>query len=252
MTEKVIDAIEKTNRIASLHIAGAHFGCARSHRHPSTAAYIFGVKNRVEIFDLEETEKLLMVAKEFAASLGKEGKRILFVGGKPEAQEAVMRAAVSLGMPYVAGRWIGGTITNWNEIKKRVLHLADLVEKREKGELAKYTKWERLEIDHEIENLEARFSGIRDVRELPHALFVIDTRAEHSAVAEARKAGIPVIALLNSDCNMREVTHPILGNDATRGSITYFINEIITAYTSGAKEGFAQNKIPVAEEIATR
>lgn len=232
MTEKMA---EKEGPIAALFKAGAHFGYARSRRHPSVARYIFGTKNRVEIFDLTETEKLLTAAKKFAETLGKEGKGLLFVSSKPEAHEAVVKAATSLNQPYVAGRWIGGTLTNWNQIKKRLEHLADLTRARERGELSKYTKWERLSIDKEIEGLEANFSGIKDMKELPSAIFIVDTRAERAAVMEARKTGIPAIALINSDCDAAEVTYPIVGNDATITSISFFVSEIAASYASGVQ-----------------
>ncbi len=244
MAEKV-KVKDESDRIGTMFKAGAHFGYSRSRRHPSVTAYIFGAKNRVEIFDLEETDKLLGAAKGFAQELGRDGKKILFVGGKPEARDAVERAAVSLGMPFVAGRWIGGTITNWNEIKKRLERLADLSGQRERGELSKYTKKERLMIDREIANLEQNFNGIRDMKELPKALFIIDTREEDAATTEARKAGIPTIGLLNSDCNASEVTYPILGNDATVQSIGFFIEEIASAYAEGKKELTTNNAQPV-------
>jgi len=233
--------------VEGLFKAGAHFGYARSRRHPTITPYIFGTKNRVEIFDLTETEKLLAKAVEFAESLGKEGKTLLFVGGKPEARDAVTKAALSLGMPYVAGRWIGGTITNWSEIKKRLEHLGRLTKEREEGELSKYTKKERLLIDREIENLETNFGGIRDLKELPHALFIIDTRAERAATTEAHRAGIPAIALLNSDCDAREVAYPIVGNDATIASISFFVNEIASAYAAGKKQSI-NDRQPTAEQ----
>ncbi|OGG48126.1 30S ribosomal protein S2 [Candidatus Kaiserbacteria bacterium RIFCSPHIGHO2_02_FULL_50_9] len=233
MAEKVA---EKSSLINELFKAGAHFGYSRSRRHPSVIPYIFGTKNRVEIFDLTETEKLLDAAKEFAETLGKEGKTLLFVSGKPEAREAIAKAATSLNQPYVASRWIGGTITNWNQIKKRLEHLADLTRAREKGELSKYTKWERLAIDKEIEDLEMNFSGIKDMKELPNALFIVDTRMERAAVTEALKTGTPTIALINSDCDATEVTYPIVGNDATMASISFFVNEIAAAYASGKKQ----------------
>ncbi|OHA20140.1 MAG: 30S ribosomal protein S2 [Candidatus Taylorbacteria bacterium RIFCSPHIGHO2_01_FULL_51_15] len=216
--------------------AGAHFGYSRSRRHPSVSPYIFGAKNRVEIFDLEETDKLLDEAKAFARTLGKDGKMVLFVGGKPEARDAIKNAAISLGMPYVAGRWIGGTITNWSEIRRRLERLAELSGQRERGELGKYTKKERLLIDREITKLEENFNGIRDMKELPKALFIVDTREESAATTEALRARIPTIALMNSDCDLRQVTSPIVGNDATVQSITFFVQEIAGAYAEGVKE----------------
>lgn len=217
--------------------AGAHFAFSRSRRHPSVAPYIFGVKNKVEIFDLEKTTELLATAKDFVKNLGKESKTMLFVGGKSEARNAIRLGAQSLGMPFVDGRWIGGTLTNFVQIRKRVEKMEKLTMEREKGELAKYTKKERLLIDREIANLERFFSGIVSMKDLPKALFVIDPRSEKNAVKEAQDMGIPVISLAGSDCNLKEVTYPLVGNDSSQTSIQFFVNEIIGAYTDGKIEG---------------
>lgn len=221
--------------IEKMFSAGAHFAFSRSRRHPTTAPYIFGKKNDVEIFDLEKTSILLEKAKDFVKSLGKEGKTILFVGGKSEARNSIKNAAMSLNMPYVDGRWIGGTLTNFGQIRKRVEKMEKLVTEKEKGELAKYTKKERLLIDREIANLERFFSGIVSMKDMPKALFVIDPKKEKNAVKEAKDMNIPVIALLGSDCNMKEVTHPVVGNDASQSSIQFFINEIVKTYSEGKK-----------------
>lgn len=222
--------------------AGAHFAFSKSRRHPSVTPFIFGVKNKVEIFDLEKTTTLLEEAKNYIKALGKDGKTILMVGGKSEARNAVKNGALSLGMPFVDGRWIGGTLTNFGQIRKRVEKMEKLMMEREKGELAKYTKKERLLIDREIDTLERFFSGIMSMRELPKALFVVDPKKEKIAVKEARDMGIPVVALLGSDCNLKEVTHPIVGNDASETSIQFFVNEIVKAYNAGKAEGKTETK----------
>ncbi len=222
--------------VRAMFAAGAHFGFARGRRHPTVAPFMFGVKNRVEIFDLEKTAGLLEKTLDYVKTLGREGKMILFVGGKNEARDAIKNAAVSLGMPYVAGRWIGGTLTNFKQIRSRVEKFLDLTEKREKGELTKYTKKEQLLIDREIKNLERFFSGLIPMKELPKALFVIDSRHEKTAVAEARKIGIPVAALLSSDCDLSEVAYPITGNDASIASIKFFVDRVTWAYQEGRNE----------------
>ena len=219
--------------IGAMFTAGAHFGYQKSRRNASTAPYIFGVKNKVEIIDLEQTEKQLEFAKEFVQSIAALGKQILFVGGKNEARDIIKLNAESIGMPFVAGRWIGGTLTNAVEIKKRIAKFEDLQKQKEKGELTKYTKKERLLIDREIANLDAMFSGIVSMKELPKAIFVIDPKKEFIAVAEAKKMNIPVIALLNTDCDVTEVEYPIVGNDASIPSIALFTSEITKAYKAG-------------------
>ena len=222
-------------RIDNMFKAGAHFGFSKTRRHPTIAPYIFGVKNKVEIFDLEKTEVLLEKAKAFVSSLAKEGKTILFVGGKSEARNAVKSGALSLNMPYVDGRWIGGTLTNFMQIRKRVEKLERLTSEKEKGELAKYTKKERLLIDREIANLERFFSGIVSMKDLPKAVFIIDPKKEKSAVKEAQDMGIPVIALAGSDCNIKGLDFPIVGNDSSQTSVQFFVQEISKAYSSAKK-----------------
>ncbi|MDE1940658.1 MAG: 30S ribosomal protein S2 [Patescibacteria group bacterium] len=221
--------------IETMFAAGAHFGLGRSRRHPSVSSYIFGTKNRTDIFDLEKTKDLLAKAKEFASALGKDGKVLLFVGGKKEASEAVKHAAQSLNMPFVDGRWIGGTITNFIQIRKRIDRYEKLVSDKEKGELAKYTKRERMLIDKEIASLEKMFTGIVSLKRLPDAIFIIDPKHEKNAVSEAAKFGIPVIAVAGSDCDISEIRYPVVGNDGSKGSIRFFVDEIAKAYQEGKK-----------------
>lgn len=234
--------------IESLFKAGAHFALSRARRHPSSKNFIFGSKNRVEIFDLEKTSEALEKAKEYVKNLGSEGKQILFVGGKSEARVAVQKGAESIGMPFVAGRWIGGTFTNYSEIKRRIEKMESQISKRENGELLKYTKKERLMIDREIDNLQKFFGGLVLMKEMPKAIFVIDAKREEIAVDEANKTGIPVIAVCNSDCDLNKVQQAIPGNDGAQASIAFFVNQIIAAYQEGKKN---PKKVPVATPAAT-
>ncbi|MDD5165318.1 MAG: 30S ribosomal protein S2 [Candidatus Pacebacteria bacterium] len=222
--------------IDQMFSAGAHFGLGRSRRHPTVAPFIFGTKNRTDIFDLEKTEKTLETAKALVTALGKEGKTILFVGGKKEASALVKTTAMSLNMPYVEGRWIGGTLTNFGNIRKRIERYEKLISDREKGELAKYTKRERMLIDREIAKLERMFLGIVSLKKMPELLFLIDPRKEQNAIGEAGHAKIPVMALASSDCNISEVKYPIVGNDAAKASIQFYLSEIAAAYQAGKKE----------------
>ena len=213
--------------------AGAHFGLGRSRRHPTVAPFIFGSKNNTDIFDLEKTEKLLEKAKTFVGTLAKEDKVILFVGGKKEARETVKNAAQSLNMPYVDGRWIGGSISNFGQIRKRIDRYEKLVSDKEKGELSKYTKRERMLIDKEIASLEKMFYGIVTMKKIPDALFIIDPKKEKIALKEAVDFSIPVIALSGSDCNISQVKFPKIGNDTGKTSIQFFVSEIVGAYQAG-------------------
>lgn len=224
---------DKTNPIIDkLFSVGAHFGYSPSRRHPSVSSYIFGSKGGVELFDLEKVASLLEESLGFVKSLAAERKTILFVGGKAEARDALRRAAERLNMPYSAGRWIGGSLTNWGEIKKRLAKLEEHISMREKGELAKFTKKERLLIDREITELEEMFGGLRGMTKNPDALFVVDPRQESGAVAEARQLNIPVVALMNSDCDRALVTYPIPANDAARSVIEYVLGEVADTYAA--------------------
>jgi len=227
-----MEEIKKINneRIDEMFKVGAHFGYSKTRRHPSVAPYIFGVKNRVEIIDLEKTDELLDRALAFISNLAKEGKQVLFVGGKNEARGALKIAAESINMPFVDGRWIGGTLTNFPEIKKRLNKLEDLTKQKERGELSKYTKKERLMIDREIANLERFFSGISSMKDLAKALVVVDPKKEIIAVTEAQRMNIPVIALCGTDCDISKINYPIVANDSAVSSITFFVNEAAKAY----------------------
>jgi small subunit ribosomal protein S2 len=233
--------------IETLFKAGAHFGLIRSRRHPSARPFIFGAKNKIEIFDLEKTEEALEKAKSFVTKEMSSGGLIIFVGGKSEARGAVRDGAVKVGMPYVAGRWLGGTLTNFSEIKKRLGRLEDLTSQREKGELGKYTKKERLLIDREIVSLEESFSGLSGMKMLPKVMFVIDSKREKNAVAEAKKLHIPVVAVASSDCDLNDVDYAIPANDASMASVAFFVNEISGAVEAAQKEFAKGSSKDVAE-----
>ena len=233
--------------IETLYEAGTHFGFARARRHPSAAPYLYGTKERTDIFDLEETGKRLSAAAALVASLASTGKQILFVSGKNEAISIIKTAAERVGTSYVAGRWIGGTLTNFKNIRKRIDRLQKLTSERESGELEKYTKRERLLIDREIDELIARFGGLAQMNDLPGALFVVDTRHEATAVAEANQLRIPVIGLSNSDCDFSLVQYPIPGNDTSVRSVQLVVDEIANAYAEGKRVPVpAQSGTPVA------
>lgn len=232
--------------IQTLFDAGAHMGFARARRHPSAAPYLFATRDRTDIFDLEETERRLEAARAFVGSMAAAGKQVLFVGGKHEALAALKAAAERVGAPYSAGRWIGGTLTNFKNIRKRIERLQKLTADKESGELEKYTKRERLMLDREIEELQGRFGGLVSMNDLPGALFAVDTRHENTAVREANQLGIPVIGLASSDCDFALVQYPIPGNDTSIRSIRLVVDEIAAAYEDGRKgrEAAASAKAP--------
>lgn len=216
--------------------AGAHFAQVKSRRHPTMRPFVLGSKANVEIFDLAKTDDQLAKAKSVMAALARDGKVVLLVGGKREASDAVKAAGKRLGVPFVAGRWLGGTISNFVEIKKRIDRLADLSGKRETGELAKlYTKLERVRIDREIDKLTERLSGLANIARRPDAMVIVDTKHEAHASREAKAAGIPVIGVMSSDCDIKDAAYPIVVNDASRGVIALVLEELAAAYEAGLK-----------------
>jgi small subunit ribosomal protein S2 len=222
------------NIVEEMFQAGAHYGYQKSRRHPSVTPYVFATKNGVDIINIEKSYGLLEKALEVVHGLASSGKSILFVGTKPEARQQITEVALSLGMPYVSERWVGGTLTNFPEIKKRITKLLDLRDQKEKGGLDKYTKKEKLLIEREMADMTKNFQGVTNIIKTPDAVFVIDPKKEHIAVTEAHKMNIPVIAILNTDCNLKQVEHGIVANDASVMSISFFLNKIKEAYTNGA------------------
>ncbi len=241
----------KEAQVNGLFKLGAHFGYDRARQHPTAAPYIFGYKNRTAIIDLEKTVDLLDAAKAFAYELGSKGKKIMFVGSKSEAVIGIKKAAESADLPYVVTRWLGGTLTNIEQMRRRVARMIDLKDKKAKGELAIYKKKERGMIDLEIANLEKDFGTIGDLKDLPAALFVIEADKERIAVKEANSAKVPVIGLVNSDCDLRGVAYPIVANDASKETIAHVAMEIAKAYNEGkanpAKAPVVEAPAPVVE-----
>jgi len=212
---------------------GTHYGYSKSRRHPSTSPYIFATKNGVDIINTEKTHMLFEKAMEKVTSLAAAGKSILFVGTKAEARQQIIETALALNMPYVSERWVGGALTNFPEIKKRIVKLLDLRDQKEKGGLDKYTKKERLLIDREMDDMTKNFQGLTGITRTPDAIFVVDPKKEHIAVTEAHKMNLPVIALMNTDCNMKKAEFPIVANDASVSSISFFLAQIKSAYNKG-------------------
>ena len=212
---------------------GTHYGYSKSRRHPSTSGYIFATKNGVDIINTEKTAILFEKAIEKVTALAAAGKSILFVGTKAEARQQIIETALALNMPYVSERWVGGSLTNFPEIKKRIVKLLDLRDQKEKGGLDKYTKKERLLIDREMEDMTKNFQGLTGITRTPDAVFVIDPKKEHIAVTEAHKMNLPVIALMNTDCNMKKADFPIVANDASVSSISFFLAQVKNAYNKG-------------------
>ncbi len=224
------------NGVDAMFKVGAHYGFIKSRRHPSVKSFIFGSKNRIEIFDLEKTEAQLNKALEFVKSVAEAGRPIVFASSKSESKNIVKKFAQSINVPYVAGRWIGGTFTNFSEIKRRIEKLLTLRSQKEKGELKKYTKKEQLLLDREMDKLTVMFDGITSVVGLPGALFVVDSKKEHIAVAEAHKLNIPTFAITDTNTDPTQVDFAIPANDDATKSIALIVETMIKAIEEGLSE----------------
>ncbi len=193
--------------------AGVHFGHQTRRWNPKMARYIFTERNGIYIIDLQKTVKKLEEAYDFIKDITDQGKSVLFVGTKKQAQESVKEEAIRCGAYYVNARWLGGMLTNFATIRRRVDRLKQLREMQENGTFELLPKKEVIKLNLEIEKLEKFLGGIKDMKKLPGALFIVDPRKERIAVAEAKKLGIPIIAIVDTNCDPAEVDYVIPGND---------------------------------------
>ena len=212
---------------------GVHFGHQTRRWNPKMKPYIFGKRNGIYIIDLQKTLRLFREAAEYVSTLAVHGKRILFVGTKRQAQEAVAEEARRCGEFHVTHRWLGGTLTNFVTIRASVQRLKDTEARL--AEEGVYTKKERLRMERDREKMARNLDGIRDMERLPDALFVIDPKKESIAIAEANKLGIPVIAVVDTNCDPEFVDFPIPGNDDAIRSIRLFASKVADAYIAGSE-----------------
>ncbi|MCB9808990.1 30S ribosomal protein S2 [Candidatus Nomurabacteria bacterium] len=215
----------------AMYEASVHVGYSRSRRHPSVTSSLFGMKHRMDIINLQATGDQMQSAHDFLKTVLATGKKVLFVGTKPETKRMVEDTANKLDMPYVTKRWVGGTLTNFKQIRSRVDMLNDLQERTEAGTLVYRTKKEHLLLKRKMAKLDLNFGGVQDMKSLPGAVVVIDPKKEHLAVAEARRLALPVIALANTDCDISIIDYPIVGNDANVDSVGLVLNTL----TDGVK-----------------
>jgi small subunit ribosomal protein S2 len=221
--------------IQRLFNAGAHFGFKKSRRHPTVAQYLFATKEGVDIFDLEKTAVSLESTKEILKQAGLAGKTVLFVGTKDESSKLIKKIAEQTNSPYVCNRWIGGMLTNFSEIKKRINRLEALNHEMTSGELErKYTKKERVLIGREMDKLTFNFGGISAMTKSPDFMLVVDPRHDVIAVTEATVRGIPVIAIMSSDCDASKIAYPVVVNDSLQTSVALVLDELAAALMEGA------------------
>ena len=210
----------------ALSKAGLQYGYSRTRRHPSIKPFVEGNYNGVDFINLAKTEEQLKEAVSFLKSMHSAGKVILFVGVKPEIRQIVKEVALSLNAPYISERFIGGTLTNFPQMKKRIEKLHDLLKKKETGELSVYTKKEQLLIQRDIDRLDRDFGGISSLTNIPHVVVMIDSRHEDMCVKEAVRLHIPIVALSNTDCNIDGIEYPIVGNDGSVSSVRFVLESI--------------------------
>ena len=231
--EKKVSALAKDSTVGGFDInpeemtrAGLHFGHKTSRIHPRMMPYLAGVKNTIHIIDLEKTKEKLEEALGFIRQLSIDNKVLLIIGTKVQVKSLVESLARELTLPYVSERWLGGTFTNFEIIKKRTGYFKDLERKKKEGELEKYTKLERIKIDEELRDLEVKFGGIKNLDKLPDAVLVLDMKKDNLAVKEARMKGIKVIAISHTSTDPSLADFPIPANDDAISSVKYILDKV--------------------------
>lgn len=224
--------------------AGVHLGHAKSKNHPAMRPYIFGVRNTVSVIDLTATKEKLAVALEFIKGVAAKGGLVLLVGTRPAARKIIIDVAERTKMPYFVERWIGGAMTNFKVISGRVEYMERLEKEKASGDFEKYTKKERMKKEEEIVRLKKIFDGLRPMKRLPDAIFVVDITHDDTAVREARRMKIPLIALCDTNSNADLVNYPIPANDDALPAVRYMVGRIGEAI----EKGQTQNALRLAGE----
>lgn len=232
--------------------AGAHFGHQTKRWNPKMASYIYASHNGVHIFDLAKTREALLEAGEIIRKTVETGGVVLFVGTKRQAKEFVTEAAKKVGMPYVTNRWLGGMLTNFEQIRKSVKKLEDLRKGRTSGEFDQYTKKERLLLDREIARLERILGGVEGLKKLPDLMFVVDTHEEKSAVHEANRLNIPVVGIVDTNADPTTINYPVPANDDAVRSISLLVDFIREAVEEGQGKGLVDTETKKESKSKTK
>ena len=222
-----------TTTIKQLLEAGAHFGHQTGRWHPRMKNYIFTKRNGIHIIDLEKTATMLDKACDYVRELVAGGGTILFVGTKKQAQESIVEEAQRCGMPYIDQRWLGGMLTNFTTIQARIDHLVRFEDQQSRGEFGRLSKKEIMKINEEIEKLNKQMGGIKEMTSLPSALFIVDPTKEDIALAEAKRMGIPVVGIVDTNCNPDMIDYPIPANDDAIRAIKLICVKIADAVLEG-------------------
>ncbi|HOF02433.1 MAG TPA: 30S ribosomal protein S2 [Atribacterota bacterium] len=226
--------------------SGVHFGHQKRRWDPRMKPYIFTERNNIYIIDLQQTVKLIDDAYNFVRDLVSDNGAILFVGTKKQAQESISSEAEKCGMPYINYRWLGGTLTNFKTINQRVKYLFQLEEMEKNGQFSLLPKKEVINLKREQEKLERLLSGIKNMGKLPDALFIIDPKRERNAVTEATKLSIPIVAVVDTNCNPEEIDYIIPGNDDAIRSIKLLTSVIADAVLEGKKRSLENDNTKIA------
>ncbi|MEK7619511.1 MAG: 30S ribosomal protein S2 [Patescibacteria group bacterium] len=227
---------------------GVHFGHRTSKRHPKMANFIFGAKDGISILDLDKTIVYLKEALEYLEGVARSGGTILFVGAKNQAAEIVKEQALRCGMPYVHTRWLGGTLTNFAVISKMIKKYKKLKSEFEKGEVAKFTKKEQLDLSRDMEELEGLIGGIAELTKLPDVVYIVDVKKDKTASTEAQKKKIPIVALCDSNINPECIAYPIPANDDAIKSIRM----MTTLVSDAILEGKDKRQVDIEKAIAQK
>ena len=230
--------------------AGVHFGHQTRRWNPKMKRFIFGERGGIYIIDLQKTAQSLEEAESFVRNLAERGGTVLFVGTKKQAQDGIEEDAKRVGMPYVNHRWLGGLLTNWRTISERIEHLHELRRLRDEGQLALLPPKERISLQGDLEKLESNLGGVADMRKQPDAVFIIDLRKEQLAVREARRLGLPVIALVDTNCDPDEADFVIPGNDDAIRSCGLIIRAVADGIEAGKAKATPADFAPPIEETA--
>jgi len=228
--------------------AGVHFGHQTRRWNPKMRRYIFGERGGIYIIDLQKTLESLEEAQAFVRNLAERGGTVLFVGTKKQAQDSIEEEAERAGMPYVNHRWLGGLLTNWRTIAERIERLHELRRLREEGQLDLLPPKERISMQGELEKLDANLGGVADMRKQPDSVFIVDLRKEQLAVREARRLGLPVIALVDTNCDPDEADFVIPGNDDAIRSCSLIVRALGDAIAEGKQRATPADFAPPAEE----
>jgi small subunit ribosomal protein S2 len=232
--------------------AGVHFGHQTRRWNPKMKRFIFGERGGIYIIDLQKTAQSLEEAESFVRNLAERGGTVLFVGTKKQAQDGIEEDAKRVGMPYVNHRWLGGLLTNWRTISERIEHLHELRRLRDEGQLALLPPKERISLQGDLEKLESNLGGVADMRKQPDAVFIIDLRKEQLAVREARRLGLPVIAVVDTNCDPDEADYIIPGNDDAIRSCDLVVRVIADGIAAGQQKATpADFKAPGANGTPT-